>query len=192
MDEHEQQQSGISRRTVTTTMAWAVPAIAVAASIPIAAASALPSVTFDWGGGCLGSGGITGTGCEKTAYAVQMPCTVSNPTPNTLVFNLDGTLLDLSTGATVSVTSVLMDTGTQSTCPALQTGCTTPCGGAGVFVCVPAGGTSSLWLVFNPFNAQPGVIKGNLNYQWRDTNCNPGALPSGTPSQFISAGPCIP
>ncbi|WP_438853472.1 hypothetical protein [Agromyces sp. M3QZ16-3] len=35
---------GVSRRTVTKAMAWAVPAVAVAATVPTAAASCIPSV----------------------------------------------------------------------------------------------------------------------------------------------------
>lgn len=39
MSDFEPRQSGISRRTVTKAMAWAVPAVAVAAAVPVVAAS---------------------------------------------------------------------------------------------------------------------------------------------------------
>ena len=42
MDEVEPQKSGISRRTVTKAMAWAVPAIAIAAPAPAFAISGEP------------------------------------------------------------------------------------------------------------------------------------------------------
>jgi len=51
MSEFEPQQSGISRRTVTKAMAWAVPAIAVAAPVPAFAAASQGIVTLN-GGGC--------------------------------------------------------------------------------------------------------------------------------------------
>lgn len=53
-----EQQKGVSRRTVTKAMAWAAPAVAVAATIPIAAASVCEPI-FSYGGGsckCPGEG----------------------------------------------------------------------------------------------------------------------------------------
>ncbi|UNK70143.1 hypothetical protein [Microbacterium sp. H1-D42] len=41
----ENEQGGISRRTVTKAMAWAVPAVAVASSVPLAAASEIVTVS---------------------------------------------------------------------------------------------------------------------------------------------------
>lgn len=38
----ESEQGGVSRRTVTKAMAWAVPAVAVASTVPMAAASCIP------------------------------------------------------------------------------------------------------------------------------------------------------
>lgn len=50
--ENEQAPTGISRRTVTKAVAWAVPAVAVAAAVPIASAST-PCVAVTAGGsGC--------------------------------------------------------------------------------------------------------------------------------------------
>lgn len=37
---------GVSRRTVTKAIAWSVPAVAVAASVPIAAASCVPTISL--------------------------------------------------------------------------------------------------------------------------------------------------
>lgn len=49
----ENEQNGVSRRTVTKAMAWAVPAVAVASTVPIAAASCIPQI------------GITDDSCKK-------------------------------------------------------------------------------------------------------------------------------
>jgi len=43
---------GVSRRTVTKAMAWAVPAVAVAATVPGAAASCVPVIVIDPGQSC--------------------------------------------------------------------------------------------------------------------------------------------
>lgn len=42
----EKVESGVSRRTVTKAMAWAVPAVAVAATVPIASASCIPTISI--------------------------------------------------------------------------------------------------------------------------------------------------
>ena len=39
------ESAGVSRRTVTKAMAWAVPAVAVAATVPVASASGIPELT---------------------------------------------------------------------------------------------------------------------------------------------------
>lgn len=70
---------GISRRTVTKAMAWAVPAIAVAAPIPAFAASGTrPSITV--GSACKSPGGSCAT--FKFGYAV--PVTITNTSNKTI------------------------------------------------------------------------------------------------------------
>ncbi|MCA1305515.1 hypothetical protein ACLD0U_02055 [Microbacterium sp. 2216-1] len=46
-DVERAQETGISRRTVAKAVAWSVPAIAVAATVPIAAASCVETTSFD-------------------------------------------------------------------------------------------------------------------------------------------------
>lgn len=46
-DVERAQETGISRRTVAKAVAWSVPAIAVAATVAIAAASCVETTSFD-------------------------------------------------------------------------------------------------------------------------------------------------
>lgn len=62
MDEVEPQKSGISRRTVTKAMAWAVPAIAIAAPAPAFAISGEPP-TVTIGQACKLPGNSQATNC---------------------------------------------------------------------------------------------------------------------------------
>ncbi|MFC4139884.1 MULTISPECIES: hypothetical protein [unclassified Microbacterium] len=72
------EQSGISRRTVTKAMAWAVPAIAVAAPIPAFAASG-PKPTLEHGPACKAPGGSV-QGCESSfKFGYGVPVTITNP-----------------------------------------------------------------------------------------------------------------
>jgi len=61
-DLEQPQSSGVSRRTVTKAMAWAVPAIAIATPAPAFAASCIPSVTFNNGASCKCPGQSTNLG----------------------------------------------------------------------------------------------------------------------------------
>ncbi|MDR2998291.1 MAG: hypothetical protein LBU78_09245 [Microbacterium sp.] len=72
------QQSGVSRRTVTKAMAWAVPAIAVAAPIPAFAASG-PKPGLTHGPACKAPGGSV-QGCESPfKFGYGVPVTITNP-----------------------------------------------------------------------------------------------------------------
>ncbi len=65
---------GISRRTVTKAMAWAVPAIAIAAPVPAFAASGdTPIITP--GAACK----APGNSCAPIVKGYSVPATVSNP-----------------------------------------------------------------------------------------------------------------
>ncbi|MDT0186485.1 hypothetical protein Q9S36_40505 [Microbacterium sp. ARD31] len=77
---------GVSRRTVAKAMAWAVPAIAVAATVPQAAASAPPPPVIDFGGACGNTGALQkGCGSDKS---LQVPLTLTNPTAQPIVFQI--------------------------------------------------------------------------------------------------------
>jgi hypothetical protein len=84
---------GISRRTVTKAMAWAVPVIAVASAAPaFAASNGIVQLT---GAGCKTPG--NGSGVYK-GYAFQL--TISNTTDNSVsISNLSGTLDGSSLGS---------------------------------------------------------------------------------------------
>ncbi|MCS3841771.1 hypothetical protein [Microbacterium sp. AK031] len=70
---------GISRRTVTKAMAWALPAIAVAAPIPAFAASGLtPTITP--GAACK----APGNSCNPIVKGYSVPATVHNPSDKTI------------------------------------------------------------------------------------------------------------
>ncbi|QMU97407.1 hypothetical protein FVO59_09400 [Microbacterium esteraromaticum] len=74
----ENEQTGISRRTVTKAMAWAVPAVAVASTVPFAAASYVPVE-------------LTGIACKEPGnpkyYRFQVVITNDNPYPVTVEFD---------------------------------------------------------------------------------------------------------
>ncbi len=70
-----EQPSGISRRTVTKAMAWAVPAIAVAAPVPAFAASG-PKPIVSVGTACKNPGGSCHVDVLKFGYSV--PVTLIN------------------------------------------------------------------------------------------------------------------
>lgn len=55
-DLEQPQPSGVSRRTVTKAMAWAVPAIALAAPVPAFAASCIPTIIVDPDKSCKAAG----------------------------------------------------------------------------------------------------------------------------------------
>lgn len=70
---------GISRRTVTKAMAWALPAIAVAAPIPAFAASGqIPTITP--GTACK----APGNSCNPIVKGYSVPATVNNPSNKTI------------------------------------------------------------------------------------------------------------
>lgn len=89
---------GVSRRTVTKAMAWAVPAVAVAASVPLAAASPIVTIT-DAGDACkLPGNSCSSAGWSKGYLQPLQICnnstqtlTVEISTPAVLSFNGDAT-----------------------------------------------------------------------------------------------------
>jgi len=87
---------GVSRRTVTKAMAWALPAVAVAATVPFAAASACND--FNPENPCPIT--LGGTGCKLPGnsqslykgYAFRV--TIANPTGATITINVTSATLD--------------------------------------------------------------------------------------------------
>ncbi|UXW85213.1 hypothetical protein NFX31_13470 [Microbacterium azadirachtae] len=87
---------GISRRTVTKAMAWAMPAVAVAATVPFAAAS----VCNDYNPENPCPISLAGVGCKLPGnsqslykgYAFRL--TVSNPTGSPITINITSATLD--------------------------------------------------------------------------------------------------
>lgn len=65
---------GISRRTVTKAMAWAVPAIAIAAPVPAFAASGETPV-IETGAACK----APGNSCNPIVKGYSVPATIYNP-----------------------------------------------------------------------------------------------------------------
>ena len=87
----EPDPKGVSRRTVTKAMAWAVPVIAVRrdgswrtpASVP-------PPPVIDFGGACGHTGALQkGCGSDKS---LQVPLTLTNPGSDAIVFQITGML----------------------------------------------------------------------------------------------------
>lgn len=73
---------GVSRRTVTKAMAWAVPAVAVAAAAPAFAASGTPPV-ITAGAACK----LPGNSCKTLPpKGYQVPATVYNPDPTKTIY----------------------------------------------------------------------------------------------------------
>ncbi|GAT72220.1 hypothetical protein MHM582_0693 [Microbacterium sp. HM58-2] len=68
---------GISRRTVTKAMAWAVPAIAIAAPVPAFAASG-ETIIITPGAACK----APGASCAPIIKGYSVPATVYNPDQN--------------------------------------------------------------------------------------------------------------
>jgi len=95
MSENDE-SAGISRRTVTKAMAWVVPAVAVAATVPIVAASACND--FNPENPCPIT--LSGTGCKLPGnsnslykgYAFRL--VIANPTGATITVNVTSATLD--------------------------------------------------------------------------------------------------
>lgn len=83
--------NGVSRRNVTKAMAWAVPAIAVAATVPYASASEPPPPpppSFNFGNACA-TVGNSNDGCANLSKTPQVPFSLTNPAGNgQLVFQI--------------------------------------------------------------------------------------------------------
>lgn len=168
-DFEEQKPSGVSRRTVTKAMAWAAPVIAVAATVPFAAASELPPPVFNWALGCatVGNSG----GCANLKFGPQVPFTIENTTGQTLQFQVLGqkSWTDNSSEPAnfTAATGIYTNNGTENNCtPQVGfVGCNNV-----LSVTVEAGEELSLWIVGSALtNASAFWMK--VNYQWIAEDC---------------------
>ncbi|GAA4486014.1 hypothetical protein [Microbacterium panaciterrae] len=131
------QPKGVSRRTVTKAMAWAVPAVALAAPIPAFATSGPPpQVTF--GSACKNAGNSCHIPDAKQSYGV--PVTVQN-----------GSLLDIwICGVTITAqtpASPIFSPATSVTLP----------------LKVPAGQTANLFF-FGQSTASGNILNGSISF----------------------------
>lgn len=128
--------NGVSRRTVTKAMAWAVPAVAVAASVPVASASA-PVIHVN-GNGCK----LPGNETIFKGYVFLMSVSTS------VAITVDITSMFLDGVSLGSVTIVNLDT----------------CTDIGNPISVPAGGFNNLALLTSIApNSQNGML--TINYK---------------------------
>lgn len=88
-DFESEQTGGVSRRTVTKAMAWAVPAIAIAAPVPAFAGASQGILTLD------------GTGCKLPGN--------SNPTYKGYAFNINASNTTANTYFSVRIISVTLN-----------------------------------------------------------------------------------
>ncbi len=172
MTEFEPQQpSGISRRTVTKAMAWAVPAIAIASPVPAFAASR-GTLTF------------TGDNCK-------LPGDSSDPWKNgaVYIFNVTNTTAN---PITICITSVLRS---NSAIPATNVtvirlvGSGPHCTSIGQCFVVAPGGTQTYALVTSEW---PSSANGDLivNFTVDGTAATPATSESGTLSPITSNPSC--
>lgn len=95
-DFDEQPDTGISRRTVTKAMAWAVPAIAIAAPVPAFAGASQDFVTFT-GRACKDPGGG-----QNKFYYFQVK--ITNSSQNALTVDFTGVVVNGVNGDASTIT----------------------------------------------------------------------------------------
>jgi hypothetical protein len=161
------EERSISRRTVTRAAAWAVPVIAVGATVPNASASVPPvppPPDFKWASGCATTG--SGSGCANQKKTAQVPFTISNPTAETLQFQVLGSKSwntnDSEPANFTAPFGIYTNSGTQNQCnPVVGVA---GCDGY-VSVTLAPGATANLWLVGNELgNASAFWMK--VRYRW--------------------------
>lgn len=196
----------VSRRTVTKAMAWAVPVIAVAATVPLAAASN-PNCSSTCSGGdnrvlldicdACGSTGNSGKGCipggENSQYW-QVPIYLSNPGATDVIFHVTSmTLSGTEPGGGGGAFAIRTSTGPDSDdCGLPPQSCNTiPCTfvkNPNVYVCLPAGtAQAKYWVISNQFGNSSTT---NISVAWElvdPVTCAPVA--SGTCTGIFSSSP---
>ncbi len=159
---------GISRRTVTKAMAWAVPAMTVAATVPIAAASFVPPPppVFDWNNGFKNPGNSCHDFACVAKQSYTTPVTVSNPSDEDFII----VFTDYQMGGVSVGVNTIFTGGCGPVSGTCSHTCTLPAGSKGV--CVPAGTVSMT------FNVSSGTL---------------GSSPQGSqavPWQWVRASDC--
>ncbi|MGW9631498.1 hypothetical protein ACWGST_12405 [Agromyces sp. NPDC055520] len=188
--------NGVSRRTVTKAMAWAVPVVAVSVTAPMASASAPPPPTVDWSGAC-GTTGSSAKGCGPknpgdSFNHLQVPVTLSNPTPGAVIFQITGFGIvngNVAPGVgnnSPGVENVYTDNGTNDNCNPIvgtEASCSNQNAGNPTTgnVLVPAGGTLQIW-VYGKGSSSASNFSARLTYQFVDkatcTVISTGSSPS--------------
>ncbi|WP_136707711.1 hypothetical protein [Agromyces sp. H66] len=114
------EHAGVSRRTVTKAMAWAVPAVAVATTAPLAAASCIPELTMS-DRSCKCPGQSTGDpftfNIELCAGGISCPDSSLSINVTKIVKRNSGDILwqgsqDIATGDCAVFTGASTDSGT--------------------------------------------------------------------------------
>lgn len=175
--------------------------VAVGAMAPMAAATPPPPPKIDFGNAC-GNTGAEDKGCggKKT---VQVPLTLSNPTGETLYFQIVAmyTCNGCSPAPTgpgpgvVSGTRGIWKTPhfgsprNQCTAPTYKTGCGGTTNGT---IAVPSGTVdATYWIETNPLG-DASSFQSTVYYQWIDADCNPvhGTAGLEATSTVIPSGNC--
>lgn len=172
-DAASSETKGVSRRTVTRAMAWSVPVIAVAATVPHASASAPPPPVFDFNKGCATVGNGNG-GCSGVPKQPQVPAYATNLTGGPLVLQIVGAQSRVLNDQTFfSDYTVWNFSGFEDQCaPQVPA---TGCGGYPSFT-VPAGQTVKFWVVGHGFG-NSSSFEMNISYRWI-APCTPPASPT--------------
>lgn len=182
--------NGVSRRTVTRAIAWSVPTIAVGMTVPLAAASpppVPPPPVFSWANGCATTG--SGSGCADQKKTAQVPFTISNPTAETLQFQVVGSKSwntnDSEPPNFSPPFGIYTNNGTQNACNPVV-------GAAGcdgyVSVTLGPGGSANLWLVGNELgNSSAFWMK--VQYRWVRPGTCAVVVPTATATADVISSP---
>lgn len=179
MSDLEEPKPGVSRRTVAKGMAWVVPAVAVAATVPLASASPVipPPPVINFGAACGNTGAAQkGCGGDKT---LQVPLTLTNLTGADVVFQITGMFTCNCTtaptapgsGVAVGVRGVWQ---TPSHSVPNQNNCTatiqSPCPGgiAGGSVLVPNGTNAQTYWIESTSNGSSSTFSTTINWRMLD------------------------
>jgi len=165
--ENAPEPSGVSRRTVTKAMAWAVPAIAIATPVPASAASPCTPVISFGGRSCKCPGQSTN---DPWGFRLQFCATLA---PGCTV----------TPGSTIEITGVFSNTGGPAGTPL------TPGPGVNFPISVPIGGCTELRSLFF------GTNSGNFLFVTYTVNDGPTQISPNIPSppdcdDLVPPDPC--
>lgn len=144
-------------------MAWAAPAVAVAATVPFAAASVVPPPppSFSAANGWKNPGNSCTSSCTpKQSYTTQV--TVGNQTAEDFILEFTSYAIGVQT----DTTGVYGLAGSQA-CASISTGCALACGApSSTSICVPANTTSlTFYVTSNNYGASPNGPQW-IGWQW--------------------------